>query len=103
MAGVGTGVQAKRYVRNPDVVVREEDAEGALLFNPDTNQIKVLNGTGLFIWKQCNGTLDLVGLVSAVQGAFEEVPVDQVAADVQAFVDGLVQSGFLGLAEEPGR
>ena len=40
------------YHCNPDVVLREEDESGALLFNPDTNQVKVVNATGLFIWKQ---------------------------------------------------
>jgi len=38
-----------RYLCNPDVVLREEDEDGGLLFNPDTNQIRVLNHTGLFI------------------------------------------------------
>lgn len=42
-------------LRNPDVVLREEDPDGALLFNPDTNQIRVINTTGLFIWKHCDG------------------------------------------------
>ena len=46
-------------IRNPDVVLREEDPSGALLFNPDTNQIRVINGTGLFIWKHCDGKHDL--------------------------------------------
>jgi hypothetical protein len=27
-------------IRNPDVILREEDPDGALLFNPDTNQIR---------------------------------------------------------------
>ncbi len=40
------------YLCNPDVVLREEDKSGALLFNPDTNQVKVINNTGLFIWNQ---------------------------------------------------
>ena len=46
-------------IRNPDVVLREEDQDGALLFNPDTNQIRVINPTGLFIWKHCDGKKDL--------------------------------------------
>jgi hypothetical protein len=29
-------------VRNPDVVLREEDPDGASLFNPNTNQIRVI-------------------------------------------------------------
>jgi hypothetical protein len=32
------------YLRNPDVVLREEDPDGGLLFNPDTNQVKVITG-----------------------------------------------------------
>jgi len=41
------------YSQNPDVVLREEP-DGALLFNPDTNQIRVINTTGLFIWRACD-------------------------------------------------
>ena len=48
-----------RYLCNPDVVLREEDEDGGLLFNPDTNQIRVLNHTGLFIWKLCDGSHNL--------------------------------------------
>jgi len=36
-----TTAVATQFLRNPDVVLREEDPdEGALLFNPDTNQVK---------------------------------------------------------------
>ncbi len=45
-------IQKPIYLVNPDVVLREEDEDGGLLFNPDTNQVKVVNSTGLFIWKQ---------------------------------------------------
>ena len=61
--------ESPRYIRNPDVVLREEDADGGLLFNPDTNQVKVVNTTGLFIWQQCDGARDLAEIVGAVQEA----------------------------------
>ena len=48
-----------KFLRNPEVVLREEDDDGGLLFNPDTNQVKVVNSTGLFIWKQCDGSRNL--------------------------------------------
>lgn len=83
-----------RYVPNPDVVVREEDPDGALLFNPDTNQIKVLNTTGLFIWKLLDGKKDIPAVVAALKEAFEEVPEDEVETHVQAFFDDMVSSGF---------
>ena len=47
-------------VRNPDVILREEDPDGALLFNPDTNQIlgkKTLVNTFCTNSKNCNNQL----------------------------------------------
>jgi hypothetical protein len=86
-----------QYRRNPDVVLREEDLdEGALLFNPDTSEVKILNTTGLFIWQQCSLARTLEEIVAEVRKAFDEVPTDQVAQDVKEFVDGMVANGFIG-------
>jgi hypothetical protein len=92
---------ARRYIRNPDVVLREEDEEGGLLFNPDTGQIRVINPTSLFIWQQCDGTRDLDEIATAMQEAFdEEVPsVDQLVEDVRGFVEEMVETGFIGIPE----
>lgn len=95
-------VMSTRYVRNPDVVLREEDQDGALLFNPDTNQVKVTNATGLFIWQQCDGTRDLGAIATAIQEAFDEVSADQVAHDVKEFIEGMITSGFIGTVEPLG-
>ena len=84
-------------IRNPDVVLREEDPDGALLFNPDTNQVLVLNNTGLFIWNHCEGKRDLPDILSAVKDAFEEVPDAKVDAEVKDFVTQLQSKGFLGI------
>ncbi len=92
-------VISSRYIRNPDVVLREEDEDGGLLFNPDTNQVKVINATGLFIWQQCDGTHDLTDVVTALQEAFDEVPADQVTQDVQEFVEAMLESGFIGTVD----
>ncbi len=96
MAMEWTSVTPVRYIRNPDAVLREEDEDGGLLFNPDTNQVKVLNTTGLFIWQQCDGTRDLAAIATAMQGAFDGVPADEVAQDIREFVEGMVESGFIG-------
>jgi hypothetical protein len=90
-----------RYIRNPDVVLREEDEEGGLLFNPDTGQIRVINPTGLFIWQQCDGTRDLDEIATAMQEAFDEEapPADQLAEDLQTFVKEMVETGFIGVPE----
>jgi hypothetical protein len=83
--------------RNPDVVLREEDPDGALLFNPDTNQIRVINATGLFIWKQCDGKKDLPAIISALKNTFDDVPEKEVTGEVNAFVDDMRANGFLGV------
>jgi len=96
-----TTAVATCFLRNPDVVLREEDPdEGALLFNPDTNQVKVINSTGLFIWQQCGKARTLEEITGEVQKGFEEVPSGQVTKDVQEFVDGMVATGFIGIVEK---
>jgi hypothetical protein len=91
---------ATQYLRNPDVTLREEDPdEGALLFNPDTNQVKVINTTGLFIWQQCGAPCTLNKIITEVQKSFEDVPAGQVSQDVQEYVDGMVATGFIGTIE----
>lgn len=87
-------------VRNPDVVLREEDPDGALLFNPDTNQIRVINTTGLFIWKHSDGKKDLPAMVSALKKTFAAVPEAEVEGQVKAFVDDMRANGFLGVPAE---
>ena len=87
-------------VRNPDVVLREEDPDGALLFNPDTNQIRVINPTGLFIWKNCDGTRDLSAIVSAMKEAFDGVPEEEVHDEIHEFITDMHSNGFLGIPLE---
>ncbi len=85
-----------RYLCNPDVVLREEDEDGGLLFNPDTNQVKVINASGLFIWKKISERCPVSAITSAMMQEFEEVPHESVDGDIREFIDELVQSGFLG-------
>lgn len=83
-------------VRNPDVVLREVDPDSALLFNPDTNQIREINSTGLFIWKQCDGRKGLPEIIAAMKKFFEEVPVADVESQVKLFLDDMQSNGFIG-------
>jgi len=86
-------------IRNPDVVLREEDLDGALLFNPDTNQIRVINTTGLFIWKHCDGKKDMPAIVSALKKTFDGVPEAEVEGQVKSFIEDMQTNGFLGIPE----
>jgi hypothetical protein len=91
------------FLQNPDVVLREEDAdEGALLFNPDTNQAKVINTTGLFIWQKFDQAHNLEEIISEIQKGFDDVPAEQVSQDVREFLDGMLAGGFIGIVETKG-
>lgn len=88
-----------RYAQNPDVVAREETDEGIMLFNPDTNQIRVLNDTGMFIWKLCDGTRDKATIVQLISAEYEAVPGD-VSAHVESFLEQMIATEFVGVRDE---
>ena len=87
------------YTINPDVVLREEDLDGALLFNPDTNDVQILNSTGLFIWKLCKISQSFSSIIKAVKDSFDRVPEDKVEAEVREFIQSMTDSGFLGTSK----
>ncbi|MFC2065210.1 PqqD family peptide modification chaperone [Chloroflexota bacterium] len=87
------------YLCNPDVVLREEDEDGGLLFNPDTSQVKVVNTTGLYIWKQFAHANEISQVIKAMMSEIEDVPQDEVLKDVQDFLDEMLQTGFIGTVE----
>ena len=89
-----------RFMRNPDVVIHEEDPDGALAFNPDTDQIRVLNQTGFFIWQLCDGSHDMQSITSRIQESFDRVPEDQVSEQVEVFVNEMVTAGFIGKVDD---
>jgi len=97
--GTEFSLEKDSLIRNPDVILREEDPDGALLFNPDTNQIRVINSTGLFIWKHCDGKNHLPSIVSSLKETFDGVPEAEVDIQVKAFVDDMKANGFLGVPE----
>lgn len=89
-----------QFLRNPDVVLREEDEDGALLFNPDTNQVRVLNATAVFLWHLCDGSKAVGDMAAALKNHFEDVPEKQAEDHVKSFMDDMTANGFIGVAEE---
>lgn len=92
-----------KYIRNPLVVLREEEPDGALLFHPDRNEVKVINSTGVIIWMLCDGTRDLKAITDAVRESFDDVPEDQVTDDIQSFITAMMENQFIGIVrDQPG-
>jgi hypothetical protein len=90
------------WVARPDIVVRPEGDEGeVLLFDPETERVKVLNHTGFFVWNLLDGQhteADVVERLAAEHGAMAR---DVVTSDVHAFVQDLRDLGFVEAASAP--
>ena len=84
-----------KYLVNPNVVLREEDENGALIFNPDSNQVKVINTTGLYIWKACETPKNLQEILEAVHRSFDQIPGETASADIAQYLDQMITGGFM--------
>lgn len=93
------GMMTSTYIQNPDVNLREEDADGALLYNPDADRVRLLNPTGTFIWKLLERQRPAEEVVAQLAIAFDDVPEEEVVAHVDEFIEEMVQGGFLCVVE----
>lgn len=79
-----------------DIVVRPEGDEGeVLLFDPETERIKVLNHTGFLVWNLCDGQHTQADVADSLSEEYASVARDLVVADVEAFVQDLLDLGFV--------
>ncbi len=85
------------YIANPDVSCREEGPEGALLFNPDTDQVAVVNPTGLLIWQTLAAPHTQAEVAALLVERCNNVPEDQVLCDVSEFLEQMAAKGFVGI------
>lgn len=76
-----------------DVLSRELDGE-AVLLDLRSGKYFGLNGTGARIWACMKEGLDEGHVVQRLVSAFE-VDADRARADVEAFIDSLVERGLI--------
>jgi len=82
-------------IANPEIVFREEDGE-ALLFDPKTGEIKLLNKTGSLIYKLCDGRHKREDMVKEIIENFEIEDEKRVRSDLDKFLKELQDKGFIG-------
>jgi SynChlorMet cassette protein ScmD len=86
---------SRRLRANPDIVLRREFDDLALLFNPATNKGFGLDETGLVIWEMLDGKNDVKDFAAELGRRFASVPED-AESDVEAFLEELVAEGLAG-------
>jgi len=82
-----------RYQVNP-VVSCGEEADGAVLFNPDINSTTVINTSGHLLWSYMAKPHTIKEIAEFLIESFDGVDIDQATEDALAFVETLC-SDFL--------
>lgn len=90
---------AKRYVASPVVSCGDEGDEGAILFNPDTDDALVVNPTGKAIWQFLSTPHTADQIVTHLLDVFQGAAEEEIARDVAQFIEDL-SSGFIQEAED---
>jgi len=88
-----------RLVVNPNMVLREEDDECAILFDPTSGSVRILNLTAVTIWKLLDGQRTLSEVMDALRERFEDMDAD-AEDQVMGLVRGLCRVGALGTMAE---
>lgn len=87
-------------IQSPSFVFREEDDDAALLFDPDTGAVRVLNATAVAVWQRLDGKRDLRRVVADLREEFDGI---DAAAEQQVaeLLRGLLAMGAVGAVTEP--
>ncbi|NQU11608.1 PqqD family protein [bacterium] len=90
-----TDDESKRYVSNPVVSCGDEGDDGAVLFNPDTNDTIIINQTGKSIWEflrtPCTSDEVASYLETEYHVGAEHRPAEEVEAFLKTLVPGFVR------------
>ena len=88
----------KMLIANPEIVFREEIDE-AILFDPRTGAVKILNETGAFIYQLLDGKHSQNDVVESLMERYDTMDREQVEKDLAEFLGGLRESGLIGELE----
>ena len=84
---------------DPQVVLRDDFADRAILFHPLTGEAVGVNPVGLTIWKLLDGQHTLAKIAAQVQAQCADAP-PTVLADTLAFVDDLQRRLLVRVKDE---
>lgn len=96
---IGTFPPGARLIANPMMVLREEDDSAAILFDPDTGAVRVLNMTAVAIWKLLDGTRTFDQLLVALADEFNGMDAD-AEQQVMRLLNSLAEIGAVGMVTE---
>ncbi len=75
-----------RYQSNPDVSFRDEDHEGAVLYNPDMDLSTIMNVTGGLIWVFIEKPRTLDEIAAFLVESFSGIDFESAKNDAENFI-----------------
>lgn len=84
---------------NPSVVLREEEDNWAILYNPDTGDAFSLNPMGVFVWKLLDGVHREEDILKKARDSFKDVP-EEAKDQLESHLQALVERGLAGYRVE---
>ena len=85
---------ATKVSANPQIVLREEFDDWAILFDPDTGNTFGLNPLGVLVWRLLDGRHTVAEIAAAVREKDADVP-DEVEGHIEAFVQNARRLGLV--------
>lgn len=90
-----------RFAVNPNLVLREEDDNCGLLFDPDKGSVQLLNRTAVEIWKRLDGHSSLREILSSLDDVFTGVDAE-AQEQVLQLARSLTDLGAIGTWSDDG-
>ena len=82
-------------VRRAGDVVHDVVGGRAVLIDGDGREVITLNPTGTLVWQALDGERELEEIARAIHDEVQGATLDQVEADVRAFVTQLLDEGLV--------
>lgn len=89
----------QRYRVNPAVSCGDEE-DGAVLFNPDTNETTVVNLTGRALWAFLEAAHTVAEMAEHLAETYQGVSTEKAAEDATGFVQALVPDFLVEVAAD---
>lgn len=86
----------RKYFVSKELVFRKE-ADGALIFNPDTGNVYALNKTGVFLWKKILQGQTLSQLEKKLKQTYPDVNNKKIRRDLQTFLKQLLKNKLISV------
>ena len=84
---------------NPNLVLRIEDDDCALLFDPDQGSVQMLNCTAVEVWQQLDGERSLHEVIETLKNLYDGID-DVAVQQILSLVKNLVDLGAVGVWEK---